>query len=597
MTPSLDVASTRSECSHSLPSEVPVLIVGGGPTGLLQSLLLSRLGVQSLIIERYVERLAAPKAHAINPRSLEILRQYGLGEKRVRQIGTSREDSQWVNFLTNLSGNVVGRLPYERMDPAVLEDTPEMIHNIPQPALEQELTRFIEQDSNITLLKGFSIEGVEQTDQEVIATITERSTGTQHNIRSRHLIACDGRRSKVRELLGIPSESEDSDQTMMTIHFNADLRLVVGDRVGMLFWIMDPIAAGFIIGYDLDGNQVHISEVDVEQYPVESWTEELCKAKIRGAIGKDDVPFDILSFRPWVFRRQVAVTFQQTNIFLAGDAAHSFPPTGGLGLNCGIADVHNLAYKIALVHQGVANPTILSSYTTERRSVADAYSKQSVKNGKEIFRLLQSLQTAGVEDMTQARRNMMAALTDPVQRAKVDEEIEGQREHFDNLELQIGYVYGARKPPAHASFYSPKFVPGARLPHAWIKFPERQANIGILPRGPIDVSYVRELDQDQIQACQWSTLDLCAPDSWTLILGQKGQSSQIPRFQAHCDTIKLKLNIWRAGLDFDIIKQSRFADELNFQGILVRPDQHIFMRVDSSTGEDLITGLNRHLGR
>jgi hypothetical protein len=103
---------------------------------------------------------------------------------------------------------------------------------------------------------------------------------------------------------------------MMTIHFNSNLRPVVGDRVGMLFWIMDPIAAGFIIGYDLDGNQVHISQVDVKQHPVETWTEDMAKAKIRGAIGSDDVSFDILSFRPWVFRRQVAVTFQKGNVFL-----------------------------------------------------------------------------------------------------------------------------------------------------------------------------------------------------------------------------------------------------------------------------------------
>lgn len=210
-----------------------------------------------------------------------------------------------------------------------------MIHNLPQPALEQEFSNFIAKDPNITLIKGFSIHAVEQvstpaifginegtrltenqTKNEVIATIEERSTGKLYNTKSRHLIACDGRRSKVRELLGIESESEDSDQTMMTIHFNANLRPVVGDRVGMLYWIMDPIAAGFIIGYDLDGIQVHISQVDVEQYPVELWTEDMCRAKIRSAIGKDNVPFDILSYRPWVFRRQVALTFQEGNIFL-----------------------------------------------------------------------------------------------------------------------------------------------------------------------------------------------------------------------------------------------------------------------------------------
>ena len=85
-----------------------------------------------MIIERYPERLAAPKAHAINPRTLEILRQYGLGEKRIRQLGTQRNDSSWVNFLTNLSGDLIGRIPYERMDPAVLDDTPEVFLDICQ---------------------------------------------------------------------------------------------------------------------------------------------------------------------------------------------------------------------------------------------------------------------------------------------------------------------------------------------------------------------------------------------------------------------------------------------------------------------------------
>ena len=117
----------------------------------------------------------------------------------------------------------------------------------------------------------------------------------------------------------------------------------------------------------------------------------------------------------------------------AGDAAHSFPPTGGLGLNCGLADVHNLAYKIALVHRGVARPSILSTYTSERRGVADSYSRQSVKNGKEIFALLQSLKTAGVEDVAQARKNMADALADPIQHSNVEAGIEGQREHFDNV--------------------------------------------------------------------------------------------------------------------------------------------------------------------
>lgn len=102
-----------------------------------------------------------------------------------------------------------------------------------------------------------------------------------------------------------------------------------------------------------------------------------------------------------------------------------------------MADAHNLAYKLALVHKHIAAPSILSTYTNERRSVADTYSRQSVKNGQQIFALLQTLNTAGVDDIDQSRRNMMAALADPVQRANVEKGIEGQREHFDNVSISF----------------------------------------------------------------------------------------------------------------------------------------------------------------
>jgi hypothetical protein len=85
--------------------------------------------VQSLLIEKYPERLAAPKAHALCPRSLEICRQFGLDTLEIRKHGSPRDDAYWVNFVTNLGGERIGVLPYERMDAKVLDATPEVQYN------------------------------------------------------------------------------------------------------------------------------------------------------------------------------------------------------------------------------------------------------------------------------------------------------------------------------------------------------------------------------------------------------------------------------------------------------------------------------------
>lgn len=189
---------------------IPVLIVGAGPTGLLQSYLLSRLGIRNLVIEKYPKRLAAPKAHALNPRSLEICRQFGLDMNRIRSLGTQRDDAFWVNFSTTLREKYFGRLPYERMDVDVLEDTPEMIHNIPQPHFEQYLWEELSRQTNVEIVKGVSFESLEQTSEAVISTVRGRMTGQSDRIRSKYVIGCDGAKSRVRNSIGIDIDGEDS---------------------------------------------------------------------------------------------------------------------------------------------------------------------------------------------------------------------------------------------------------------------------------------------------------------------------------------------------------------------------------------------------
>ncbi|KAF2664156.1 FAD binding domain-containing protein [Microthyrium microscopicum] len=581
--------------------DIPILIIGGGPTGLLLAHLLSELKIKSLVVERYPHRLGAPKAHALSPRSLEICRQSNLDVRKIRTLGTSRKDAFWVNFVTSLSGERIGVLPYERMDTKVLEVTPEMIHNIPQPDFEEFLSENLTHSEYAEIRKGASFVALNQSpgSKTVMTTVEERKTGRQYQIQSRHVIACDGARSKVRAFLGIESEGEETYDTMMTIHFNADLRHILGDRVGMLHWVMDPEVSGFVIGYDLSGNQVLICNFDPRTIPLEDWNEQRCRQIVDKAIGKQ-ITYDILGFRPWTLSRKVAKDYRKGNVLLAGDAAHAFPPTGGLGLNSGLGDVHNLAYKLAGVHKGWASEFILDSYQSDRQMVANVNAQQSVENGKRIFGLLKSIGTAGIKNPVDARANLMKTIHDPTKQQEIQEQIEAQREHFDNLELHIGYVYDSKTIPPHASNYTRKWVKGAVFPHTWISLRQYSCHF---PKDPVDVSYVDEFSEPDIQSRKFSTLDLLALDSFTMIAGPGiDWKRKIRALHRVLPKVAPKVRIFCLDEDFELstssdVQWARESGLRDGRAYLIRPDQHILACFDQSTTEVGISkALRSHVG-
>lgn len=334
-----------------------------------------------------------------------------------------------------------------------------MVHNVAQPDLEAIMEYMLDAEVNIDYRIGWTWISHEEVslsaragckhgpggDLQIcspqvtrngeticVSTIEDTYTGEEVQVESCLVVGCDGANSRVRKAAGITSEGEETADTMITIHFSADLRPVVGDKVGMLYWILDPEARGFIISYDIEYNHVLIHNIDPEVTPLATFTPEKCMNIVRAAIGCD-IPVDFNSSMPWILRRKVANNYYRGRAVLAGDSAHSFPPTGGLGLNSGIADAHNLAYKIAAAYHGWGHlPTLLKSYEAERRPVALHNSIQSVKNGKKIFHLLKALRNTG-PDIPTARLEMMRALNDPQQRHYVQALIQDQAEHFDNV--------------------------------------------------------------------------------------------------------------------------------------------------------------------
>lgn len=266
-------------------------------------------------------------------------------------------------------------------------------------------------------------------------------------------------------------------------------------------------------------------------------------------------------------------------------------------MNSGLGDVHNLAYKLAAVQQGWGKDALLDSYEYDRRQVALVNSQQSLKNGKQIFGLLKATGTTD-PDMSKARQNLYHNISNHESLSKIHEGIEGQREHFDNLGLHIGYVYGDRQIPENASVYEPVFIPGARLPHTWIRV--LQPELIDLP--PIDSSYVSELSEDELLAKQLSTLDLCPFDSFTLIATSHWEGCFHKLQQLLQDSIAPKVRLVIEGQGFKVqpgVHGQNWIERMGFnkdQAVLVRPDQHILACFShEASAQDILQVLSGHL--
>lgn len=446
--------------------ETTVLIVGGGPVGLMGAQLLGKRGVRTIVAEKYPTRLAAPKAHALNPRSLEICAAAGLPMDAILDAATPTAEGAMVRMVESLTRKEIGALPYERQDEAVRDLTPWPLINIEQPRFEAVVEASVEALPTVDLRKGLEWQSCVQLGDSVISTLLDRATGETVTVRSRYVIAADGAGSAVRDKVGIPMDGPEALASNMMIHFEADLRDLVGDQPAILYFLFGPDVGGVFIAYDIGKTWVlmHPCAPDAR---ADDFDDARCRAIVENAIGQAVPDLAIKGVRGWVMSAQVARRYRDGAVFLAGDAGHRFPPTGGLGLNTGIGDIDNLTWKIAAVEAGWASPAILDSYDAERRGIAQTNMGQSLANAFRIRTLFDALGYG--PDQAVDAETFAARLSDPNARARVDEAMAFQKDHFDSLRLQLGFAYGdALKADdlLPISQFTPKPVAGARLPHA-----------------------------------------------------------------------------------------------------------------------------------
>ncbi len=394
-----------------IPESTDVLIVGAGPVGMTLAALLAKHGIKSLVVEKQ-ERLSetTPKAHLIRHRSMQIFSQLGLDEI-IRHEAPDLE-LKYVTWCCQFGGQSIAHLDL------IPEDTGNPWTNLPQNLLTPILLEHMRESDKAHVVLGADCTNVANTEEHVQVKINY--DGKESSLTARWVVAADGAGSNIRRALDIPMKGEGALGRWFMVHFEADLSEWIAPKPGAIFWILNPQAPGALIVHDPVRSHVFMTPV----MGVEG-EEASIGQRLKAALGID-APVNIQSVNTWTAHAQVAEHYRSGRVFLVGDAAHRFPPTGGLGLNTGILDAHNLAWKLSLVERGTASDALLDSYQLECQPVAISNARDSLHNLTRLDGVLDVIGPTESLEQLEARVQSMSA----DERNTLQREIDSQADHF-----------------------------------------------------------------------------------------------------------------------------------------------------------------------
>jgi putative polyketide hydroxylase len=482
--------------------DVPVLISGGGPVGLAASLLLSQHGVRSLLVERHPGTALTPKARGINARTMEVFRQCGI-DAAVRAAGLAEGGTGLIVWTETLTGREIERRVPGRAIAKNMAVTPVKNCLCAQDDLEPVIRRYAEAAGLGELRFNTEMTSFAQRGDSVGGVLTDRKTGEETPFTARYLIAAEGAQSRVRRALGVRMVGEEKVYDSVNILFKADLTEWVKDRPAALYFVeQEDLRATFLTinGRDRWGFLIHSSSKF--GWKPEDFTPEFCASLIRRGIGISDIPVTVLDVGPWEASAIVADRYRVGNVFLSGDAAHEMPPTGGFGLNTGVQDVHNLAWKIAAVLRGNADDALLDSYHDERQPLAEITTRNALANAMSMGR-------------TERQSGVLP-----------------RREFLAEQGLIFGVNYESiavvpdGTPPAAiddpVTEYLPSARPGSRAPHVWLKRGNEQIST-------VDLMGPHFLLLAGAEGAAWQRAAQAAGPSWPLlishVIGSDGEIS------------------------------------------------------------------------
>jgi 2,4-dichlorophenol 6-monooxygenase len=561
--------------------DTDVLVVGAGPAGASAGLFLAKHGIKTLVISRHRGTAETPRAHIVNQRTMEVMRDAGLEDACVAFASPSSSIAHSF-FLRSMVGEELARTWAWGNDPSRKGDyelaSPCANCDLPQTRLEPILVTEASRLGAYVRF-GWELRTFFQDKNGVTAEIVDRLSEDVITVRAKYMIGADGARSRVVEQLGLPLVGQHGLGNVFNVLCEIDLSEYVVHRHASLYSVIQPGSSYWapvaVFRMVRAWDQWLVGLI----VPHSAGKPEPClqdfEDRVRALVGDATLPLRILSTSMWTINDVFAERYTDGRVFCMGDAVHRHPPANGLGSNTCVQDAFNLAWKLAFVLQGKANPELLKSYDAERQPVGHQIVARANKSQMQNYKVWDLL---GGGTLTEVASDSGTAVFDTkVGRARLRQEIANMQYtyHAHGVEMTRRYqshavVSDGRAPvPIHRDpelYYHPSTTPGASLPHAWL---------GHRLPGPAI-----------------STLDLAGKQRFTLMTGHGGEAW---RDAARTVSEKMGVDILVASigphLDYeDLYGTWRGLSEVDEPGcVLVRPDLIIGWRSYGLPGDPLRT--------
>lgn len=474
-------ATSKLQTCQGSELQVDVLIAGAGPCGLMLANELGLRNVACLVVDPKPGTAFNPQANATQARTMEHFRRIGVSQQ-VRSLGLPGDHPTDIAYFTRFARYELARLRLPTAAQATQQikqmkgswSAAELPHRVSQKYVEAVLREHAERRTGHRIEFGWQLQSFEDTPDGVTAQVTSATEGVKPvTVRARYLVAADGARSSVRSALGIRMGGATGLQRqfmggkMFAIYLRAPaFYRQFPHEMAWMYVSVNHERRVFMASVDGRGEFAFHAAVHPHETP-EDWTHEDARRIFAEASGMPDLDIDILSTGIWIAGHSlVAERFQQGKVFLAGDAAHLFTPTGGLGYNTAMGDAVNLGWKLAAVVKGQSHASLLDSYEQERRPIGlrnTAYARQFA-DSVGLFEATPALEAEGAEGELQ-RAHASTVLDAHVRR---EFNIPGVTfgERYDDSPLVFSNP--DQVPADQANEYVPTTNPGGRLPHHWL---------------------------------------------------------------------------------------------------------------------------------